>query len=214
MKGNGLPSFLVRAFLVLGMLFLISCASAHKSIVIPQDFEIGPEKEMQDKIPLRALLNLSSEFKRFILSTNLSTPAQTKNEKFIFGDALSAGSRKMTANIFREVAPFESGEDTFTENDVIVTPEIVKIEHWRTTGPGGYCAFQTVIKWSITSADGKDIFSETIRGDEIRFPCVIGLAFTYDKKRKEGFALSLQDHFQKAQESIYSSGWWKKQWWK
>jgi hypothetical protein len=78
--------------------------------------------------------------------------------------------------------------------------------------------FYADFKWTITSPDDKIIYTNVFKGELVE-PAghVFYAALESPTKRSEKFMkfyiIAIEDQFQKAQEDIYSSGWWKNQWW-
>jgi hypothetical protein len=173
--------------------------------IIPK--EIGlTSTELSNKIPLRGGLYLSKDFR------NAKYPIRDRATFFgvvSAGDTLCYNSEKIMKNIFQEITVLESmritSESKSQEYDVIITPEVVKLDYQLITTIPVRCLVETVIKWNIASPEGKEIFISTIRSDEVKIS---------GPKEERCIKPSLENNFRKAQEDIYSSGWWIKQWWK
>ena len=196
-------------FLLSIMLFLTSCAM--EQLVIPKDIDIT-SINLSDKIPLKAGLYLSQDFRDAIYPIHFWGGVAFATA--FAGDALCNSSEKIMQNIFQEVMILDSTnkapERTSQKYDVIIAPQIVNLDYEiRTSGLTGWHIVQTVIKWDIASSDGKEIYAGTMKSDEIRVK-------NPGKSNRIDLCLkpSLKDNFQKAQEDIYTNGWWKKQWWK
>jgi hypothetical protein len=192
------------------MLFLTSCAMTEQ-LTIPKDIDITPIK-LSAKIPLRVGLYLSEDFRNATYPMHLWQGGYFGSA--FAGDALCNSSEKIMQNIFQEVIILDStkkvSETTSQRYDVIIAPQIVNLDYEiRTSGLTGWHIVQTVIKWDIASYDGKDIYIGTMKSDEIRVK-------NPGKSGRIELCLkpSLKDNFQKAQEDLYTNGWWKKQWWK
>ncbi len=194
----------------LSAIFLTSCALTPTKVTVPKVIDISAT-EVSNKIPLRAGLYLSQNLR------NAKYPLLMEH-KLVWGEA-SAGdvlynsTEKIINNIFQEVIiidPLESTSyPTANKYDVIITPEVVRLDFsYECPVLSCYCTVQTEIKWNIVSPEGKEIYVSTIKSDEVK----------YDKPRDRYVELciepSLKNNFQKAQEDIYTNGWWKKQWWK
>jgi len=173
-------------------------------VTIPKD--VGTRNlEVQEKIPLRAGL--------------YCTPA-LKNASFTgarawasMGEALCFGSERVARNIFGHFVLVEdTAADLSKKNvDVVVTPELIEV---RPRTDKEAFVMNVVMNWNIASTDGKQIYSTRITGEGT--PKVV-VAWT-QSQLEENFVNSLipaiQDQFTKAQEDLYSSGWWKNRWWK
>lgn len=192
------------------LLYLVSCGSLSDSIRIsvPKgQVNIPPPDQ---RILLKVGVYLSQAFK------TTQSPYVIRGRKFgdtYVGEVLSDGTEKMVRNLFQEVTfldqigrPLDSDQVKY---DVIVTPQVEQFEYrFVASAVGGHFATQNAIRWRIVSPEGKELYQNIIRSDEIRIK-------GKDGKHPEVFILqTLNDQFQKAQEDIYVSGWWKKQWWK
>lgn len=93
--------------------------------------------------------------------------------------------------------------------DIIVSPEAVTLDYLEECAdlpsvPKCWCTAQTVIKWNITSPEGKEIYTSAVKSDEVKI---------YRSRKAERCIIpSLKNNFEKAREDIYSSGWWKLEW--
>jgi len=184
------------------ILFLTSCLPR----TIQKDIGLTPAG-VSNKIPLKAGLYLTTEFKnaRYPLRGGhrvLGLPSA--------GDALSSNSENIISDIFQEavtLGPTEITSASLSQKcDVIITPEVIRLHLEEQATIPGRCVAQTFIKWNIVSLDGKEIYVTTIKSDEI---------IIYRHRKVERCIVpALKDNFEKAREDIYSSGWWKKQWWK
>jgi len=201
------------------LFFLYSCASPQFSkidISMPKDFEMI-NTEIKDKIPLRAGLYLKPDIRNY--SKKGPIASFVTHTTFSMGDALSSGSERVLRNIFKDVVIIDQLEsDLSTKNiDVIVTPELVGIYGQAKMIDGSKvpkAVNQLVMKWNIVSPDGKIIYVNTITGEGLQ---KLSFSFTsagIAEDEKNNMLMLIKDQFQKAQEDIYSSGWWKKQWWK
>jgi hypothetical protein len=129
------------------------------------------------------------------------------------GDTLCKSSRKIMENIFQKTVMLDSTGSipglSSKKYDVIIAPEVVKLEYaTEQHGINAYCLVQTIIKWNISTPEGKEVYVATIKSDEVK------MRIYKQQDAEECIKLSIKSNFQKAQEDIYSSGWWKKQWWK
>lgn len=195
-------------FLAVLSLTVISC-SGDPARTIPRDFGMQ-NAEIRDKIPLRAGLYLTPSFKNFSYRYAWAHPVYVL---ISMGVALEGGSIRALKNIFKEVVLIDGIDlDPLKEKiDVVVTPEIVMVEvkHGASTYERDV---RTSIKWSIVSVEGKEIYMNTVTGEGS-----FKIAMTRSRTRDEavaGYTRALQDHFLKAQDDIYSSKWWTRQWWK
>jgi hypothetical protein len=183
------------------MLCLVSCGTATLQRLPVKQFDIAP---IDNKIPLRACLYLSEAYRTGTLimigENKRIIPAANA------GDALCNCSEKTVRSLFQDVVVLDSlkdsGSSTLNSCDVIVTPQLVKFEVRAGERHLLLVDFysQNTITWTIVSPDGKEIYKNTIMSDDI--------------KGKDGVMISLKDQSQKAQQDIYTNGWWKKQWWK
>jgi hypothetical protein len=202
-----LKIIILVCILMLCMLCLGSCASdpIHMNILKGQ-LNVAP---LDKKIPLKAGLYLSPAFRT--TQTPLSLGA-TKLGDIYVGEALSDAVEKMMRNLFQEVIILDemgNGQNSTVLNyDVFVTSEVKKFEFRHV--PRLYTAkwaTQNTMIWRIASREGKEIYQNEIESNEMRISWL-------DPKNPEVIIKALNDQLQKAQEDIYSNGWWKKQWWK
>ncbi len=186
--------------------YLTSCAST-KEIAISKDVNIS-SKELGNRIPLKAGLYFSQGF------SNAKYPIHMQHIYYgaaSAGDALRNGSEKVVRTIFREALILEPLNSATTQPiekyDVIVAPEILTLDYEAGGKPFEkmWCKVQTVIKWNIASPEGKEIYSSTIKSDEVKPEPEIP---------EVCIKQSIENNFQKAMEDLYTSNWWKKQWWK
>jgi hypothetical protein len=161
------------------------------------------------KIPLKAELYISPAFRT--TQTPLFIGA-TKFGDIYVGEALSDAVEEMVRNLFQEVIILvdtgNAQNSTLPDYDVLVVPEVKKFEFRHV--PRGFTAkwaTQNIIIWSITSQKGRQIYQNEIVSDEVRIS-------SFDPKNPESIIQSFKDQLLKAQEDLYSNGWWKKQWWK
>jgi hypothetical protein len=186
---------------------LVSCGGRPVRMNIPEDQLRVATPE--NKIPLKAGLYLSQVFRTTQISVVIG---QRKMNDIHIGDALNSGTEKMMRNLFREVTVLDqlgnAQDSTVLNYDVIVTPQVEQFELRHVMGTlSAHWVTQNTIKWSIVSPEGKEIYQNMIRSDEIKISW-------FDEKNPEAVIKTLKDQFQKAQEDIYSNGWWKRQWWK
>jgi hypothetical protein len=184
--------------------FLYSCASPQFSrinVSMPKDFELS-NAEIKDKIPLRAGLYLKPDMKNYVKKGPIGSAVT--HTSFLMGDALCGGSEKMLRNIFKDVLIIDHMEsDLSVRNiDVIVTPDLVGM-----TG-------KLVIKWNIVSLDGKIIYVNTITGEATPKMSWSFTSAGIEEDERNNMLLIVKDQFRKAQDDLYNSGWWKKQWWR
>ena len=192
---------IILTFLQLMLLIcLVSCAST-----VPKDF-VMLNTEKSEKIPMHAGLYIDPNIQKCRI-TQITSVTKGRNYKvnFSVGDALVSAIERTVKNIFQEVSRVDpTAKLEGHEYDIIVTPQLVHVKYITIEGfISATWIVETVINWNIVSLDGKAIYSNTIKGVEEARGTGIGK-----------ITRSLQDQFQKAQEDIYSSGWWKKQWWK
>jgi hypothetical protein len=187
------------------ILYLSACAT--ENVSLSKDINIA-SIELGDRIPLKAGLYFSQMFRNAKYEIQAE---QRFGEVVSVGDALQDGSEKIIRNIFQEMLILEPLDSTFSEPakkyDVIVAPEVIKMDYEIATKPfKTWFIVHTVIKWNIASPEGKEIYVSTIKSDEVET----------DKPKHLEVCIkeSLENNFQKAQEDIYKSNWWKNQWWK
>jgi hypothetical protein len=191
-------------FQISSILFLASCTI---NVTIPK--EIGlTSAGLSNKIPLKAGLYLTNEFK------NARYPLRGGERVFgLFsvGDALSSNSENIIRDVFQEtvtLGPTEITSASLSQKcDVVITPEVVRLHFEEEPTIPARAVVQTIIKWNIVSPAGKEIYSTTIKSDDITIYRPRG-------KVERTIVQSLKDNFEKAREDIYTSAWWKKQWWK
>lgn len=187
------------------ILCLASCATT--PMTIPKEIDIAAT-EVSDKIPLKVGLYLSQNVRN---AKYLSHVRQIEGGSFSAGDTLCYGSEKIMKNIFRETTILDSSDVLSAKScDVIVSPEVITldIECYGKFLKGNTCAVQTVIKWNIVSPGGKEIYTSTVKGDDTNIYVRSGI-----RMWQQFIEMSIKNSFQKAQEDIYTSVWWKKQWW-
>jgi hypothetical protein len=186
---------------------LVSCGGQLRFNVPSDQVYIAPPEKT---IPLKAGLYLSQAFR------TTQSPYIIRGGKYgdVFaGNAVSSGAEKMVRNLFQEVTvldPIGNASTSTVQNyDVIVTPQVEQFEyrHFDEFFSGHHKTL-IAIKWRIVSPDGKELYQNTIKSDEIKA--------TWDERYHPEVIIpvAIKDQFKKAQEDIYSSGWWKKQWWK
>ncbi|MBI5756566.1 MAG: hypothetical protein HZA12_06535 [Nitrospirae bacterium] len=205
-------------FLAVLSLTVISCLGNHGSRTIPKDFGMQ-NTEVRDKIPLRAGIYLSPGFKKFSYKDVYLRGAlgQEFYALISMGDALEGGSILALKNIFKEVVLIDGmdPEPLKEKIDVVVTPEVVKVEVKLLYVGINERAVRASIKWSIVSVEGKEIYVNTVTGEgSYKLPLWLGGKDAPVEAAVPGYIRALQDHFLKAQDDIYSNKWWAKQWWK
>jgi hypothetical protein len=192
-------------FLYFVILFcLISCASSTPITITRDRVNIAPPEK---KIPLKVGLYLSEAFR------TSECWSEYADKHFIIGEGLSDGVEKMVRDLFQEVIVIDkigNTQDSPSPNyDIIITPKFKQFTilivresltkaHWK---------IENTIAWSVTSPDGKEIYQNTIQSDEITTHYIQSV-------NAEIMIESIKDQLQKAQQAIYSSGWWEKTWWK
>ncbi len=204
MRSKLKPSALFFSLLFI-ILYLSACAA--ERVTLSKDINIT-SIELGNRIPLKAGLYFSQGF------GNAKYHIQTRHgvaEIVSVGDALRNSSEKIMRNIFQEIVILDpldvSASQSTKEYDVIVAPEVLKMDYEIENVPfKTWFIVHTVIKWHIASPEGKEIYSSTIKSDEVKI----------DKPKYLEVCIkeSLENNFQKAQEDIYVNNWWKKQWWK
>ena len=220
--GSKFRTLFLTLLQILVVLCITSCAVSPVKMSAFREFDV-PKVEINNKIPLRAGLYLSQGFKNasfysFPKGRGIKANPIASHHSFI-GDALISSSQKAVKNIFQDVVILDGKENDVElkakQIDMIVTPELVKVDSIFLA----YFSFtecdytiKTLVKWTIASLAGVELYSNTITSDEIRI--TVKKPITQEEKLKEAIILSLQDNFKRAQEDIYSSGWWKNQWWK
>lgn len=182
-------------------------------IRLPSDFEMSATA-VKDKIPLRAGLYLKPNIKNYVYEL----PHTTKYS-ITMGDALSSGCERILRNIFQDVILVDemNVESLRRNTDIIVTPQLIGGLSGQYKVPEGYDKKKTVsqmtMQWDIVSHVGKLIYTTSIKGEAIVKPIMSFFASSIREKEKENRLRLLNDLFQKSQDDIYSSGWWKKRWW-
>jgi hypothetical protein len=64
---------------------------------------------------------------------------------------------------------------------------------------------ETVVKWTIVTVQGRELYSTVIKSDEVHVP--------EGSCRPEPFVgRSIVNNMEKARQEIYDSPWWKKRW--
>lgn len=189
------------------MSFLVSCASDPiRMNILKGQLDVAP---IDKKIPLKAGLYFSPAFRT--TQTPLFIGA-TKFGDIYVGEALSDAVEKMMRNLFQEVIVLvdmgNAQNSTIPDYDVFVAPEVKKFEFRHV--PRVFTAkwaTQNIMIWRIASREGRQIYQNEIVSDEVRIS-------SFDPKNSESIIQAFRDQLLKAQEDIYSNGWWKKQWWK
>jgi hypothetical protein len=190
---------------IMMMLCLVSCVSVRLSVPI-KPLDVAP---LVDKIPLKAALYLSPSYKA------AQAPIGTRNGGIIgsafVGDALCDASEKMAKNIFQDVVMLDQmGNTSDSHYDVIIAPQLVKFEYeFAADMISGHYKIQNTVKWVITTPDGKEIYQNTVSSDKITLPRRCSREMWFSETTK-----TIKDQIQKAQNDIYSNGWWKNPWWK
>lgn len=189
------------------LLSLVSCGGPVRMNIPVGQLDVAPPEQ---KIPLKAGLYLSQAFR------STQTPLAIGGNKFgdiYIGEALSSAAEKMMRNLFREVTVLDkhgnSQDSTAMTYDVIVTPqvELFEFRHVKVGFLTARWTTQNVITWRIVSPEGKELYQNTIRSDEIKISW-------FDPKHPEPIIETFKGQFQEAQKDIYANGWWRKQWWK
>lgn len=209
----------ITTLLIVLSIFMYSCASPQFSrinVSMPKDFQMS-NAEVANKIPLRAGLYLSPTIKNYLRRGPLAS--FVIHVSFSMGDALSNGSERMLRNIFQDVVIIDQFKnDLSAENiDVVVTPEVVGIfskGKMPSDSVVPQVILQFVVKWNIVSLDGKNIYMNSITGECLQKKSYSFTSGGIEEDEKNNMLLLIKDQFQKAQDDIYTSGWWKKQWWK
>lgn len=197
---------LLSSFLQLSFLLYLSACAAER-VTLSKDINIT-SIELGNRIPLKAGLYFSQGFGDAKYHIQTRQPA---GEVVSVGDALRNSSETIMRNIFQKIVILDpldvSGSQSTKKYDVIVAPEILRMDYEIESVPfKTWFIVHTIIKWNIASPEGKEIYSSTIKSDEVKI----------DKPKHLEVCIkeSLENNFQKAQEDIYVNNWWKKQWWK
>jgi hypothetical protein len=199
---------LMTCFVLLVIIFYLSSCTPPK-LTFPKDMDLTLT-EPGDKIPLKAALFFNQEFKnaKYIIHQR-----QFLYNVMPVGDALCYSSEKIMKNIFQQVVILDTTDrpdSPVDKYDVIIAPEVVTLDY-AVEGElfSSFADMLTVIKWNISSPEGKEIYSTTIKTSEEKIAKVRKI-----KTMEEAIKPSLKENFQKAQEDIYTNRWWQNQWWK
>jgi hypothetical protein len=185
---------------------LFSCGGTKLIKITKDQINIIPSEK---KIQLKVGLLLSQDFRTIKRPMNAIGVYLGEVD---LGEGLSSGAEKMARDLFQEVIILDtngSSQSSINANyDVILMPEFDEfVFRWVKGTIKAYFITQNIIKWDISSPDGKIIYQNSIKSDEIKVP--------YIQKMNDKIVIeTLIDQFQKAQQDIYSSGWWKNTWWK
>lgn len=188
---------------------LCSCASPH--LTISKDFDI-PEKQIDQKIPFRVGLYFTPGFKSY------RQVLYPYNGDFFAGDAFCSGSERILRGIFKDVILLDLPNTTQQSNvDIVINPEVIRLDNVQHSNEKEFI-FHVDFRWNILSPDGKIIYTNLIKAELVE-PAgqVIYFGFESPTKRSENFMqfymIAIRNQFQKAQNDIYSTSWWKDPWW-
>jgi hypothetical protein len=201
-----IPKIVLLTICIIISVILVACASPH--FTASKDFDIAAE-QIQQKIPFRVGLYFPQGFKSY---TQTLFPYRGD---FVVGEALCGGSERIMNALFREVVLIDQPFAGNAQNvDLIVLPEVLRIDFINSTE----VIFHANLRWNIQSPDGKMIYTNVIKGEYV-LPAgkVFYAGMESPSKRSENFMkqymIAIANQFQKAQHDIYSSSWWKNQWW-
>ncbi len=191
---------------ILMMLCLVSCASSARLIIPIKPLDVSP---LAEKIPLKAALYLNPSYKAAQMPIETRYGATIQN--FSVGDALCDASEKMVRNTFREVVMLDQvGNADDPQYDVIITPQIVKFAvEFAPEMISGHYRIENIVKWVVTTPDGKEIYQNTVSSEKITLPRRCSTELLYSETTK-----TIKEQMEKSQNDLYSNGWWKNPWWK
>lgn len=158
------------------------------------DFKI--EQPAKSKIPLRVGLYLSPKVCNYVHVAG--------NFRISLGEGVCSNARGVLRNVFNEVILLDEKESDLAKHGIkaVVSPEIIETEIIEGAfGPHG--DFLLTCKWTITSADGKILYMDTVKG--------IGSdsSFLGSTRFSRNASITVKDHYQKLISHMLSSRWWE-----
>ncbi|VAW75310.1 hypothetical protein MNBD_GAMMA13-1590 [hydrothermal vent metagenome] len=189
MKLNVFSKNISVAFLVIAAsLVIVGCA------IKLNDFDAMPSN--LDKLPLKVALVMDSRFRNYEHVTNGAAT-------LLMGEGLSKGSEKALKKAFKEVVVVSGIDDAAKHNvDAIIIPELVSTEDTQLYPPRN--EIRIICKWTISSADGKIYYTNTVSGigGDSSFVAVTRLSDTMTNAAK--------DMLEKFITHMYSTKWWQR----
>ena len=170
----------------------------------------------RETIPLSVGLHIDDGVRDFCMKNS-----PLRGEMCVRGKTLTALIEQASASTFKKVTPVsgkERPEKLSAMNvDAIVSVKLIAvggsdIEVSMRPVPFGHAMDAYVIlRWDITSSDGKPVYFCQIRGEGQN---TVHWGFGAVEDRRQTYIAALRDHFQKAHKEIVSSGWWKDRSWR
>lgn len=149
-----------------------------------------------DKIPLRVGLYMSPEFRNYIYSK--------QGAKFHIGEGLSIGAEKALKQVFNEVVIINNKSDISNQNiKAVISPEILDVDLSISYNDVIYF-FRTSCRWTISGADSKVYYNDTITGVGKHNSFASGTT-----RAKKALTNAIENHYFKFIEQMLSSKWWE-----
>jgi hypothetical protein len=193
-----------RTVVLLSLISLVMCAGCSKAIV-PTAFEIQ-EPPSASKIPLRAALYLSPQFKKKAIVANKGG----MDTILVIGDAMANGAERSLRGVFQKLVIVDNINPDIAGQGIaaIVTPEMVDSEN-RQVGfpPKAKWDSRIVCKWTISRPDGKLLYMNTITG-EGHYEAFT-TAFSFGEHLGKSIIPAVQNHYKNLTTNLLTAQWWQ-----
>ncbi|MBI5676132.1 MAG: hypothetical protein HZC48_09970 [Nitrospirae bacterium] len=204
----------VMSFFLFSLVILLSsCATTltRVNVSAPKDFELR-NMPVDKKIPLRAALYVDPKIKTY---EYVGQPIFEPGKVFL-GDAITSACERTLKNVFDEVIILDSvsNEAWSGRVDVLIRAETIKmvlLNKPKKNGAFFYNVFQTSMKWNILNPQNSKLYTNVIVSEEEQKPvsCFPITTSCLEEGMRNYLLAPLREQFQKTQDEIYSSGWWK-----
>jgi len=195
------PQRLAILPIMVWLIVLWGCAPA----IVSTDIKIGADPSSVRKIPLKAGLLFSEQFRKAAFVGNKGG----RETPIAIGDSLVEGAKQAVGMAFSDVVVLEStGAGNAGDIAVIVTPEIVTLENVLVGFPP-VSKWNTRVscKWTIKTFQGEQKYLNTIVGEGHYEAFTTG--FTYGTRLAESMVPAIQDHYKKLLVDITTRPWWE-----
>jgi len=202
---------LMSLLLFSAVILVLSCATSFTRVNVsaPKDFELS-NKPVDKKIPLRAALYIDQQVKVYeYVGQPLIEPG-----KIFLGDCIASGCERTLKNIFNDVIILDSmADDSWSGRaDVLVRAEKIKMVLLNKPKKDSilfHNVIQTSMKWNILNPQNSELYTNVIVSEEESKPVYGFTVSGLEEGMRNHLFAQLRVQFQKTQEEIYSSGWWK-----
>lgn len=201
-------SALMSLFVVV---LLSSCATSVTRVQVAarNDFELS-NKPVDKKIPLHAALYIDPQ----IINYEYFGQPYMEPGNITPGAALLSASEKTLKNVFDNVILLESATDTEWKRsaDVLVRAESVKMLYLNKPKKDSalfHNVIQTSMKWTIVNSQNITLYTNVIISEAEMKTIYCFTISCMEEEMRNHLVEPIKVHFQKTQDELYSSGWWK-----